>query len=117
MPVDVIVTTLGITNSVNALNRKQDLIEKKYNSALNTIGRRIESSVKSKAPVKTGALRSSIQYFVEKNGVIVGVPANSKAGKYANVVNEKHKKKKKYLENGVITQYNEIVKILEGIVK
>jgi len=117
MSVNVYAEVTGLKAASLALAKKMELIQKKKDLALNQVGRVIESSVKGKAPVRTGALRDSIQYFREKDGVIIGVPKGSRAGKYAGFVNEKHKTKGKYLENGVITQYSEIVKLMEEIVK
>lgn len=116
MSVNVYTDVTGLKAASLALAKKMELIKKKKELALNQVGRVIESSVKGKAPVKTGVLRDSIQYVREKDGVIVGVPKSSRAGKYADVVNRKHKTKSQYLENGVMTQYSEIAKIMESIV-
>jgi hypothetical protein len=117
MAIDFKIETKGISAAQNLLKRRLALIEKKRILALNQIGRRIENSVKERVPVKTGMLRDSIRYILEKDGVILGVPSSSRAAKYAAIVNEKHKSKKRYLESGVMTEYAQIEKLLQEVVK
>lgn len=68
------------------INERRSRFTANIPTTLSKIGRIINSRAKEYAPYDTGTLANSIQFRLSGDEVIIFVPDNSKAGKYAYVV-------------------------------
>ncbi|MGM8212635.1 HK97-gp10 family putative phage morphogenesis protein [Virgibacillus sp. W0430] len=96
-------------------NRKQvrQRMDKAQNNMLEAVGKGAEGFVKLNTPVATGALRSSINYHTDKDGVYVGSTLMSEDYPIFVELGTSKMASQSYLKSGIMNNLAQLKKIAE----
>ena len=92
------------------LEKSPKIIKRNISDFMDYSGKEIEESAKDIVPERSGQLKDDIKYDADKDSTRIYVPDNSKAGKYAMVVNSRDGDGKNFLRRAYADKQREILK-------